>query len=110
MRFADLIQLAWANVRRNRTRSLLTLVGVAVGVAALLTLLSYGQALQGNARGEFERLELYNTLRVTSRPDMLGQMAGVSVGADEGEGEGPETPLTDSLIGVFGRMPGVLAA
>lgn len=111
MRLPDLLRLALANVRRNRTRSLLTLVGVAVGVAALLALIAYGQALQQNARGEFESLELYNTLRVTSRPNPFGGIGDVSYRIRDPAADSlPERPLTDSLVEAFARTPGVLAA
>ncbi len=112
MRFADLFALALANVRRNRTRSLLTLAGVAVGVGALLTLLAYGAALQGNARGEFERLDLYNTLRVTSRrsPFEGGPASVVSQSIANPDSARPEIPITDSLVAVYRRLPGVLDA
>ena len=112
MRASDTVRLALANVRRNRTRSLLTLVGVAVGVGALLTLVSYGAALQSSAKGEFDRMELYNTLRVTSRATPfsggIGEVAYRS--RDAATDTIPEVALTDSLIGVYGRIPGVLAA
>ena len=68
MRFLDLIRLAIANLRRSRTRTVMTIIGVMIGVAALVTLLSYGSGLQRTARNEFNALQLYNTLRLTSRP------------------------------------------
>jgi putative ABC transport system permease protein len=111
MRFSDLVRLALANVRRNRTRSLLTLAGVGVGVGALLTLIAYGAALQNNARGEFERLDLFNMLRVTSKPDPFGGGPGGMVSrVQKVEQERPEVPITDSLVAVFRRLPGVLDA
>jgi putative ABC transport system permease protein len=64
----DLLNMAVQNLRRNRARSVLTLVGVMIGAAALLALLSYGSGVQRAVRGEFNALRLYNTLRVTSSP------------------------------------------
>lgn len=111
MRFADLVRLARQNLLRNRTRSLLTLTGVAVGVAALLALLSYGRALQANARGEFEALELYQTLRVTSLPSPFSGLGDVVSRTQEvSDTTRPEVPLTDSLMAVIGQTPGVLVA
>lgn len=111
MRLSDLVRLARQNLLRNRTRSLLTLAGVAVGVAALLTLLAYGQALQQNARGELETLEMFHSLRVTSLPSPFAGMgsleATLPAPADSAR---KEVPLTDSLMAVIGRTPGVLAA
>ncbi len=111
MRFADLIQLALANLRRNRSRSLLTGAGVAVGVAALFTLLAYGAGLQQNARGEFEALDLYNTMRVTSRPNPLGSLGDVAYRERDRAGEAaPLVPVTDSVLRRLAALPGVRAA
>ncbi|MGI9174337.1 MAG: ABC transporter permease, partial [Rhodothermales bacterium] len=111
MRFADLFRLALSNLRRNRSRSLLTLIGVAIGVAALLALVSYGAGLQQNARGEFDALELYNTLRVTSRPNPFGSLGDVAFRQKSTEQDTlAEVPLTDSLVAVFDELDGVLAA
>ena len=111
MRLADLFRLALSNLRRNRSRSVLTLVGVAIGVAALLALVSYGAGLQQNARGEFDALELYNTLRVTSRPNPFGSLGDVAFRQKSTEQDTlAEVPLTDSLVAVFDELDGVLAA
>ncbi len=112
MRLADLFRLAFANLRRNRTRSLLTLVGVAVGAAALLALLSYGAGLQQNARSEFGALGLYNTLRVTSQPNPVTSLGDFSFQetAPQHRDTARVVPLTDSLLRVIGQMDGVLAA
>ena len=111
MRPADLLQLAWDNLRRNRTRSLLTGTGVLVGVAALLALLAYGAGLQQNAEREFNALELYNTLRVTSnRIPFLTGASGTVVVPDSIRETGEQVPLTDSLVQSIGAMDGVLAA
>lgn len=112
MRVADLFKLAWDNLRRNRTRSLLTLVGVMIGVAALLTLLAYGSGLQQNAQREFNSLELYNTLRVTSNriPALTGPGTVAMEVSDSLGTEGGQVPLTDSLVQEIEEIDGVLAA
>ena len=111
MRFNDLLRLGLANLRRNRTRSLLTLAGVAIGVAALLALLSHGAAVKQSARAEFDALELYNTLRVTTRPSPFTSLGDVAVRQIPTDREAVEfVPLTDSLLAAIGALDGVLAA
>lgn len=113
MRFADLFRLALANLRRNRSRSVMTLVGVMIGVAALTALLAYGAGVQQNARSEFNRLELYNTLRLTSAPspfDSFSQFGGAAPRTSSRPDSLPPVPLTDSLLQVIEQMDGVLAA
>lgn len=111
MRSADFFRLALDNLLRNRSRSLMTLVGVMIGVAALLALLAYGAGLQRNARGEFQALELYNTLRVTSRPNPFTSLGAVAYRTEEDlPDDRPEVPLTDSFLAVLNDLDGVLAA
>jgi putative ABC transport system permease protein len=112
MRLVDLIRLAIANLRRSLTRTTMTTVGVMIGVAALVTLMSYGAGLQRTARKEFNALQLYNTLRVTSRPSMFAGFGDFSLrGRAPSEPDSlPEVALTDSLIESISRVPGVLAA
>lgn len=107
MRLADLVSLAWRNVRRNRTRSLLTGAGVMIGAAALYTLLAYGSGLEQTVQQEVDALKLQNTLRVTSHPipGLTDRRAAPNPG---------QTPaavaLTDSLVRAFEQIDGVLAA
>ncbi|NBC18972.1 MAG: FtsX-like permease family protein [Bacteroidetes bacterium] len=112
MRPADLLRLALDNLTRNRTRSLLTLIGIMVGVAALQALLAYGAGLQQNARQEFEALELYNTLRVTPSPTIFGRMGLMPPDPtpDTTDANRPKITLTDSLLREIEQIDGVLAA
>ena len=113
MRFPDLLRLAWDNLRRNTTRTLLTGVGVAIGVAALLALLAYGTGLQQTVEREFDTLELYNTLRITSQPNPIEGFSDLAFREQPSEAEAdtlPDTPITDSLLAVIEDLDGVLAA
>jgi putative ABC transport system permease protein len=112
MTFSDLYRLASGNLLRNRTRSAMTLVGVAIGVAALYALLSYGSGLQRVADDEFATLELYNTLRVTSTPNPIESFADVSARTlDPARMDTVDlVPLTDSVLAAVEALPGVLAA
>lgn len=111
MRVADLFKLAWDNLRRNQTRSVLTIIGVMIGVSALMTLLAYGSGLQQNAQREFNALELYNTLRVTSNrmPALTGPGQVAMQVADTMSMTG-QVPITDSLVREMEEIDGVLAA
>lgn len=111
MRIADLLTLAWANLKRNRTRSVLTGVGVSIGVAALFTLLAYGSGLQSTAEEEFQALKLHNTLRVTSHPiPGMTDPSPEALRIDSLRRHSGRVPLTDSVIGAIERIDGVFAA
>ena len=52
--FEDLITEAWAALRRNPTRSILTMLGITWGVVAVSLLLSYGAGFRSILMGMFE--------------------------------------------------------
>lgn len=47
MRIHDLLQSSVDSIRRNTTRSLLTVLGIVIGIAAVILMLSIGQGAQG---------------------------------------------------------------
>jgi putative ABC transport system permease protein len=110
MRVADLLTLAWTNLRRNRTRSLLTGLGITIGVAALFTLLGFGAGLERTATQEFEALKLDRTLRVTSHPIPGLTNSSSSLTVDSVRTRSGRVPLTDSLVRAIEQFDGVLAA
>ncbi|MCS7211069.1 MAG: FtsX-like permease family protein [Chloroherpetonaceae bacterium] len=65
MSASDLVKFAIGNLRRAPLRSLLTILGVAIGTAALVAMVSFGSGLQKTFSDEFSDLELFNTVRIT---------------------------------------------
>src|SRR5262245_6574425 len=65
MKFADIIALAWRNLRQARLRTSLTVIGVIVGVAAIVTMVSFGLGLQNNLlRDALARIDLFTSITV----------------------------------------------
>lgn len=52
----EIITLALRSIRRNKTRSALTMLGIIIGVAAVILLVSLGQGLQNYITNQFEKL------------------------------------------------------
>ena len=52
----DYFSLAFNNLRRRKLRSWLTIIGIFIGIAAVVALISLGQGLQDYISGEFEKL------------------------------------------------------
>ena len=52
----DYFFLAFNNLRRRRLRAWLTVLGIFIGIAAVVSLISLGQGLQAYISGEFEKL------------------------------------------------------
>jgi putative ABC transport system permease protein len=72
MKVHDLIELAGRNLRESGFRNSLTTLGVAVGVASLVAMLSLGAGLQGLVSERFARSGLFNTIGVFTARDMRG--------------------------------------
>lgn len=50
------IKMAFSSLQTNKIRSILTMIGITVGVAAVITIVSLGQGAQELILGEFEQL------------------------------------------------------
>src|SRR3989344_4182387 len=56
--FSDYISLALRNVRKRGLRSWLTMLGVFIGIAAVVSLISLGQGLETAITGQFGALSI----------------------------------------------------
>ena len=72
MKLPDLTELALRNLRESLLRNSLTTVGISVGVASLVAMLSLGIGLQQMASRRLVRSGLFDTVVVTSRREMHG--------------------------------------
>ncbi len=68
----DLLDLAVRNLRQSKLRNGLTTVGISVGVASLVAMLSLGVGLQQMATRRLAGSGLFDTVFVTSRQDFRG--------------------------------------
>jgi ABC-type antimicrobial peptide transport system permease subunit len=64
MPFFDLLKLAIRNLREAKLRASLTTMGVLVGVAMIVTMVSFGLGLQRNTIARFKELDLFNEMTV----------------------------------------------
>src|SRR5512146_2158277 len=70
MRIYDLFELAGRNLREAVLRNSLTTLGISVGVASLVAMLSLGVGLQQMANKRLAKSGLFDTIVVTSRRDI----------------------------------------
>ena len=105
MRFGDATDLATRNLREALLRNSLTTVGIAVGVASLVAMLSLGIGLQQMANSRLQKSGLFDTVVVTSRRDLRSFTR-------EQETAGPSAsesrPLDDAARAEIGRVPNVV--
>jgi len=72
VKLPDLTELALRNLRESVLRNSLTTVGISVGVASLVAMLSLGLGLQQLANRRLAKSGLFDTVVVTSRRDLRG--------------------------------------
>ena len=119
MPFLDILYLSLRNLREAKLRATLTTMGVIVGVAVIVTMVSFGLGLQRNTVDRFKALDLFNELTVSgqslsnlamSQPD-----AGVRTGEDGRRQQRPRNPnakpatriLDEAAIAEIEKIPGV---
>ena len=119
MSFIDILHLALRNLRQAKLRAVLTTMGVVVGVAVIVTMVSFGLGLQGNMLARFKALDLFSEIRVFGRS--LGNMAATT--KDRGAGRSnepserrqgrprpdnsPTRILDDTAVAEIAKIPGV---
>jgi putative ABC transport system permease protein len=103
MKAGDLAEMALRNLREAVLRNSLTTLGVAVGVASLVAMLSLGVGLQQLATRRLSRSGLFDTVLVTSRANL--RAFGPNSATTR---QGLATPLDDDARHSFERLPGVV--
>jgi putative ABC transport system permease protein len=107
MKAYDMAELAVRNLRESILRNSLTTVGISVGVASLVAMLSLGIGLQQLAGRRLRKSGLFDTVVVTSRRDLRSF-------SREQEENGPapsESPILDEPARqTIAQLPNVLEA
>jgi ABC-type antimicrobial peptide transport system permease subunit len=117
MSFFDILQLALRNLRQAKLRATLTTMGVVVGVAVIVTMVSFGLGLQRNMLSRFQALDLFNEIQVFGRN--LGSLVSTRARNNQGPNENdrrdrrsrvdvqPTRTLDDAAIAEIEKIPGV---
>jgi putative ABC transport system permease protein len=106
MRFIDLVALIFENLGRRKARVALTAVGVVIGTAAVVVLVSLGVGLQRNATqqlggiGDLTRIDVF---------PIYGDGGGGPIAVRPGEPPGVQQVINDQSLEQFAAMPGVVA-
>lgn len=109
MNFIDILSLAIRNLRQSKLRTALTVIGVIVGVAAIVTMVSFGIGLQNNIlKDVFARIDFFSSITVTGPgADALLSMREGGDGDESGEGAVPRRVLDDKAIDELRKLDGV---
>jgi putative ABC transport system permease protein len=109
MRLGDLTELAARNLREAVLRNSLTTLGISVGVASLVALLSLGVGLQQLVDRSVARAGLFDTVSVRSRQSSpFGQPGGGRRNPRDAAEVAPPRPLDDAARKEIASLPNVL--
>jgi ABC-type antimicrobial peptide transport system permease subunit len=115
MPFLDLLKLAFRNLREAKLRATLTSMGVIVGVAVIVTMVSFGLGLQRNLLSRFKALDLFSEMSVYGKTVSAAMnRASNRRGGDRppgprvAENDAPTRILDDAALAEIAKIPGVL--
>jgi putative ABC transport system permease protein len=109
MRLGDLTELAARNLREAVLRNSLTTLGISVGVASLVALLSLGVGLQQLVDRSVARAGLFDTVSVRSRQSApFGQPGGGRRNPRDAADVAPPRPLDDAARKEIAALPNVV--
>ena len=109
MKLGDLTELAARNLREAVLRNSLTTLGIAVGVASLVALLSLGVGLQQLVDRSVARAGLFDTISVRPRQSApFGQPGGGRRNPRDAADLAPPRPLDDAARKEIAALPNVL--
>lgn len=122
MAFLDILHLALRNLREAKLRALLTTMGVIVGVAMVVTMVSFGLGLQRNTVERFKSLDLFNEIQVLGRdlntlleaqlnksdsPAETGNDKEPKAGKENEAEKSSSRALNDAALAEIAALPGV---
>ncbi len=102
MKMPDVIELGFDNLRQARLRTLLTTMGVSIGVCALVGMVSLGAGLQDNLNARLLHSGFFQTMMVFPRFDNNNNPADRVAN----QGQGPRI-LDDTALTAIRQIPGV---
>jgi putative ABC transport system permease protein len=104
MKPRDLTDLALRNLRESILRNALTTLGIAVGVASFVAIISIGVGLQQLASRRLSESGLFDTIIVTPKTNLRG----MGRPQPEPESDKPPRPLDESARKEFEKLPNVV--
>jgi len=108
MKFLDLLSIIFGNLSRRKGRVVLTAIGVVIGTAAILVLVSLAMGLQQSATASLYGIGDLTLINVSPGYNFdEGMMMARSVGGPMDGG--PQTPITPKSLEDFAAMDGVVA-
>ena len=107
MKLPDLLQFALDNLWRTKLRTVLTTLGVIIGIGALVAMVSFGVGMQKNVTDAFTANDLFTTIRLLPVDIPLEQAMSGQLDAAMGNLAKPSRALNDTAVALVAAMPEV---
>ncbi|MDR1815542.1 MAG: ABC transporter permease [Clostridiales Family XIII bacterium] len=90
MNFGDNISQAFTSLRANKMRALLTMLGIIIGIAAVIAIMTVGSSMQNSISDQMQSLGVNNiTVYIQQKDDGWGRGGPGMMGAFPGQQQGP---------------------
>jgi putative ABC transport system permease protein len=107
MNINDLISMASQNLWRTKLRTTLTLIGVIIGIGALISMVSFGIGLEKNITEQLKSNDLFTSLTISTK---AVNFRGPHGNRPKEKGDLTQVPLNDSLVKDLQGRPEVALA
>ena len=111
MNILESIRIAWKVLRSNKMRSGLTILGIVIGVWAVVFLVSFGRGHEENITGIFESLganAIYVTTAGNMGSEMTGETGSLTMEDAEAVADSNKTPSVDLVAPMSEKMVKVI--
>jgi putative ABC transport system permease protein len=107
MKSSDLLQFSLDNLWRTKLRTILTTLGVIIGIGALVAMVSFGVGMQKNVTEAFTANDLFTSMRVLPVKMDIEQAMSGNLDAAVNNLRAPSRALNDTAIALIAAMPEV---
>lgn len=107
MKLTDLIIIGFSNLWQTKLRSILTILGVVIGIGALSSMVSFGTGIEKNITDAFKNNDLFTSMNITPADINLDDISNPDPSKMREALEGKKIPLNDSILEVISNIEGV---
>lgn len=100
----DIVRMTLKNLLRRKTRTLLTVMGVVIGTASIVIMISIGIGMNEGFKQEIARMGSLNTINVRSPEQGMYYVSEADSGRQDNS---KKRALDDTAVSDFNRIPGI---
>jgi putative ABC transport system permease protein len=107
MKLFDAASMGLYNLRKSKLRTILTILGVVIGIGTLSSMISFGVGMENNVLNSFKNNDLFNGLILTEKKfDVESAMNGETESSED-DNKVQSPPLNDSTLKIIRNIKNV---